>query len=818
MASISTDTLIKILNLELDKDCTDRAVGNGLEPFVERWQSAALEHITNPQEREPYVRASELVRGYGGLTPDERKPVVQELLRIASAIPKAIPRPVPTRSPTTEVPAGAASAGAARERAPEPPPARPPRERRPSTPAVAKDLTRPVTDIRGIGESKAKKLQRLNIQTVEDLLTYFPRRHVDYSTLKTIDQLFFGEEVTVIGTVTKTAVRETRRGFSIAEMYISDDTGEVKATWFNNTWLVKRYGEGHQVAISGKVGEYLGRIMFNAPEIEPLTREQLNTNRRVPIYPLTDGVSSRELRTWIDSALNTYTPYLEDYLPVPLRQRAHLMELPTALRNIHFPTNEDSLERARRRLSFDEFLVIQLGVLRQRARWQSQPGVPLHADEQRIRVFIDSLPFRLTSAQERAIREIQADLAKPVAMSRLLQGDVGAGKTVVAAVAAQVAVANGKQVAIMAPTEILAEQHYRTLGKVFAPTPTTVRLLIGSLTKREKDEVKRELEASKVDVLVGTHALIQEDVQFKDLGLVVIDEQHRFGVEQRASLRQKGWNPHMLVMTATPIPRTLSLTLYGDLDLSILDEMPPGRQPIMTKWREPLERERTYASVRAQVQQGRQAFIICPLVEESDKLEARAAIAEHERLQRDIFPDLRLGLLHGRMKGKEKDEVMRAFIKREFDILVSTSVVEVGIDVPNATVMVVEGANHFGLSQLHQFRGRVGRGEHASYCYLLADRDSAESMQRLKIIEDTLDGFRLAEEDLKMRGPGEFFGTRQSGLPDLKVARIGDARVLEDARREAQELFGRDPELKLNEHHALAQRVWHFWRGEGDLS
>jgi len=815
---IAIDTLIKILELELQKGCTDRAVGNGLEAFVERWQTETLNRSSAPEVREASVRGRQMVQGYGTLPPEARKAAVEQLLQIANGLSNSGTPPAPAPAPVHEPALAAPSAAPVRQSDVEVRTPRPARERRGNGQPVSVDLTRPVTDVYGIREITAKKLKRLEIETVEDLLTYFPRRYVDYSTLKTIDHLFYGEEVTVIGTVTTGAIRETRRGFSISELMISDDTGVVKATWFNNPWPVRRYTEGHQVALSGKVEQYLGKIVFNAPDIEPLTREQLNTNRWVPIYPLTEGISTYNLRRWIDSALKTYAPYLEDYLPASVRQQARLMELPAALRNIHFPANQDSLDRARRRLAFDEFLIIQLGVLRQRAQWQSQPTAPVTIDEPRLRAFIASLPFALTDAQQRALAEIKSDLARPVAMSRLLQGDVGSGKTVVAALAAYIAVNNSKQVAIMAPTEILAEQHFRTLSKLFAPTPTSVRLLIGSLSKREKDEIKRELEAGKVDVLVGTHALIQEDVQFKGLGLVVVDEQHRFGVEQRASLRQKGLNPHMLVMTATPIPRTLSLTLYGDLDLAVLDELPPGRQPITTKWQQPLGRERTYEHVRTHVRQGRQAFIICPLVEESEKLEAKSAVAEHERLQREIFPDLRVGLLHGRMKGKEKDGVMRSFLKREFDILVSTSVVEVGIDVPNATIMLVEGANRFGLSQLHQFRGRVGRGEHASYCYLLADQESEDSVQRLKIIEESQDGFRLAEEDLKMRGPGEFFGTRQSGLPDLKVAKITDAKVLEDARREAQGIFARDPDLRQPEHRALAQRVRNFWRAEGDLS
>ena len=485
---------------------------------------------------------------------------------------------------------------------------------------------------------------------------------------------------------------------------------------------------------------------------------------------------------------------------------------------MHFPDDLQTLARARRRLSFDEFYVLQIGVLQQRRQWQSEPGIPVQVDRSRLDAFLSGLPYELTGAQQRALGEIVRDLEDERPMSRLLQGDVGSGKTVVAAAAMLAVTAAGYQSALMAPTEILAEQHLKTLEGLLAEHGVRVALLTGSVPRAEKERIGQDLAAGEIDVLVGTHAVIQHGVEFKSLALAIVDEQHRFGVRQRGALRSKGYNPHMLVMSATPIPRSLALTLYGDLDLAVIDEMPPGRQPIQTKWFAPAERERAYRFVRSQIGKGHQAYVICPLVEESDKVEAKSAVEEHARLQKEIFPDLNLGLLHGRMKADEKDAVMRAFRDGQTHILVSTAVVEVGIDVPNASVMLVEGANRFGLAQLHQFRGRVGRGEHQSYCLLLADASTPDAEARLRAISQTDDGFELAEEDLKLRGPGEFFGTRQSGLPDIKLARLGDSGLLEMARNEARSLFEVDPELGQPEHRLLARRLHKFWQMEADLS
>ncbi|MBC7223778.1 MAG: ATP-dependent DNA helicase RecG, partial [Anaerolineae bacterium] len=481
------------------------------------------------------------------------------------------------------------------------------------------------------------------------------------------------------------------------------------------------------------------------------------------------------------------------------------------------PDNWEILEEARKRLAFDEFLIMQLRMLLLKRAWQVQPGQALPVRPEWIEGFAAALPFQLTGAQRRALEEICRDISQPRPMSRLLQGDVGSGKTVVAAGAMLFAVANGAQAAVMAPTEILAEQHYRNLSRLFVERemhkvvgldrPIRLGLLTGRLTDAEREERYRELREGLVDIVIGTHALIQEGVAFRNLGLAVIDEQHRFGVAQRASLRQKGYNPHVLVMSATPIPRSLALTLYGDLDISTIDEMPAGRREIKTYWLLPQERERAYNFIRKQVQEGRQAFIIYPLIEESESIQAPAAVDDYERLRSEIFPDLRLGLLHGKMSSAEKEEVMLAFQRGELDILVSTPVVEVGIDVPNATVMLIEGAERFGLAQLHQFRGRVGRGEHQSYCLLIGEPVSEEAQERLTAIARTQDGFVLAEKDLQLRGPGDFFGLRQSGMPDLRVARLGDLKTLELARQQAERILQQAPNLQQPEHAMLRERL-----------
>lgn len=704
-----------------------------------------------------------------------------------------------------------------------------PAEPRP-TPVGHANLQASVSRLPGVGPKHTERLARLGVHTVGELLYLLPRRYVDYTALKPIVKLRYGEQVTIVANLWDLkSQRLPGRNATIVTGVLSDSTATLKVTWFN-PYVIKQLRVGKTYVFSGKVDAYLGQLVMRNPDWEPLEREQVHTGRLVPVYPLTQGISERWMRDLQWQTVQQWGRRVVDYLPAAVRQRAGLMSLAEALEHIHFPASQQHLAEARRRLAFDELFQMQIGLLRQRRGWITLPAQPFPLSEEADQAFRAALPFAYTAAQERVVRDILADLARPQPMGRLLQGDVGSGKTVVAAHAMWAVVANGAQAAMMAPTEILAEQHYRSLTKLFQRVqglerPVRIALVTGSLRPAERVEVLRELAEGQIDIAVGTHALIQEGVEFRRLGLAIIDEQHRFGVRQRAALRQKsqGANgdapvPHLLVMSATPIPRTLALTLFGDLDVSVIDEMPPGRQPVKTRWMLPRERERAYAFIRRQVQAGRQAFIIYPLVEESESLDVGAAVPQYEQLCQEVFPDLRLGLLHGRLKSQEKEAVMHAMQRGDIDILVATAVVEVGVDIPNASVILIEDAERFGLAQLHQFRGRVGRGEHPSYCILISGATEGEAVERLRALEEIQDGFALAEKDLALRGPGDFLGVRQSGLPDLRVAQFGDLRILELARREAERLLAEDPDLSKPEHLPLSRRVNQFWHGEGDIS
>jgi len=677
----------------------------------------------------------------------------------------------------------------------------------------AESLTQPLNVVLKIRAQEWEKLERLGLRTIEDALYYLPRDHYDCRHPVPLNKLRLGMTTTIVGTLQTVNMRKTARNHTIVEAKIADGTAIVRVSWFNQQHVARtlRPHIGQRIAVSGHTELYNNYLQFVPRDYEfPDEDEAIHTGRLVPVYPLTEGLTQRWLRGTIRKALDAALHLVADPLPPDLRRDHALPPLQEALRAYHMPADEEEKGAATHRLAFDELLCVSIGMLRRKRDWQQgAPARPIPHDPDALERFEAELPFALTGAQRRVLRAILGDMARSVPMSRLLQGDVGSGKTVVAAAALLVAAQAGLQGAIMAPTEILAEQHARSMARVLAPFGVEVALLTGSVKGPERKRVYAGAADGSIPLLVGTHALIQEGVAFDRLALAVVDEQHRFGVEQRGALRQKGYNPHVLAMTATPIPRTLSLTLYGDLDVAVIDERPPGRQPIETSW---VPSDATaYRIVREQVTAGRQAFVVCPLVEESDKSEARAAVAEQKRLQRDVFPDLSVGLLHGKMKGSEKEAILKQFRDGKIQILVATSVVEVGIDVPNATVMVVQEANRFGLAQLHQFRGRVGRGAAQSYCILLAEGASAVGQQRLQALTATDDGFKLAEEDLRLRGPGEFWGTRQSGVPELTVAGVGDARVIEEARGAAERIVAADPDLTQPAHQLLAARVERFW-------
>ena len=803
----AVERLRRVLALERTKKCANAAVIGGLDAYLQRY----LQENPLPGGHR-FLEILRLLppRGYTALHPVQRRRVIEELLAALEGVSSAAPPPRDTRQATR----GTTSVSRVSSRASRP---------------VAR-LDDPITLFKGISKVNTARLALLGVRTVRDLLFLFPFRYHDFATTRSISQLVVGEEQTVVADVWSASATTIGRR-KASEAIVGDDTGTLRVLWWGQTYIARQLRNGLKVALSGRVTVYRGRRQMENPEWEPLGGEGIHTGRLVPVYPGTEGLPQRLVRRIAKEAMDALADQVPDPLPHHLRQRLGLPPMPQALRQIHFPDTWEGAEAARHRFAFQELLYIQLGVLKRRRLWLALGQAPsVTLSQHALDGFIASLPFQVTGAQQRAIQEVLADIARQEPMNRLLEGDVGSGKTVVATVALLAAVASGYQGVIMAPTELLAEQHYLTFASllsggreslwtgVFTPPyldrPLHLALLTGSLPLREKEAVQEAIACGETNIAVGTHALIQEGVTFPRLGLVVVDEQHRFGVLQRAALRQKADTPaHVLVMTATPIPRTLALTVYGDLDISVMDEMPPGRPTVKTHRLRPGQRQRAYDFLRQRVQAGRQAYIICPLVEESEAVAARAAVQEFQRLSQHIFPDLRLGLLHGRLSPGEKEAVMRAFRDGQLDILVSTSVVEVGIDVPNAIVMLVEGADRFGLSQLHQFRGRVRRSAHQAYCLLLSENPSQEAQERLRILETVDDGFQLAEEDLRLRGPGEFFGTRQSGLPDLRVAKLTDVALIEKARGEAARLLAEDPDLSRPEHRALAASVAQLWEG-----
>lgn len=857
LAEILT-TIRRPFQQESRNGCKNDVVINGLGIYVSNWVEKARELTLNSAEEKSLDVMANLFADYEELSPTERFDIIQnaaqqiekmlgetraasstannsglfesnpctsELLPSEHEAPSNIPAPlfemsdVDSPAESSEVLSETPTVEATIADAPIS-----------TDPSSLNFLLTSIKSTKGIGVRRAAKLEsELEIRTVGDLLEYYPRDYLNRSQFRTIYDVgrADGHETIQGRVVNRTQFTPRRRGAkTVGKFAVYDDTGVAMLVSFGRriTYLKHMLKIGARVVVSGKFARRNHEIQTTDFEVEVLDDEDadlIHTGRIVPKYPLTANLTQRMMRQWVKSLLDEHLERCPEILPLDLRRRYQLMDRRPAIGEIHFPTSEPSLKAARRRLVFDEFFLLEVGLELKKRRWETkEKGIGFQVEGDLTQRFLDSLPFQLTQAQQRVIEEIKADMGAAQPMNRLLQGDVGSGKTIVAVMALLCAIQSGYQGTIMVPTEILAEQHAYNLTEMLKRLNLNVVLLKSELPKKEREAVLAAITDGSAHVIIGTHALIQVGVEFHKLGLVIIDEQHRFGVMQRATLRDKGNTPDVLVMTATPIPRTLALTVYGDLNVSAIDEMPPGRREIATNWVKEKNRRELYAQIETEIRRGRQAYIVYPLVEESEKLEEiKAATEMAAHIQNVVYPHLRVGLLHGRMRSAEKQEVMSHLKNRQIDILVSTTVIEVGIDCPNATIMVIENAERFGLAQMHQLRGRVGRGKHKSSCYLIANPKSEDSVNRIKAMTQSNDGFALAEEDLRIRGPGEFFGTRQSGLPDFKVANIiRDAALLELAKSEAVSLTESDPTLMKPEHQALKAMLQILWKEQLDLA
>lgn len=889
------ETMVKILKLEREQGGKNSAVVGGLGAYLSNWQPQAREQARRAEQHILIDEIVDVLKTYESLEDEnervykinylldratnrapapkvyrERIPSWQDKLKSRRDAPSSNDRRRPQREHTDRRRTNAPRSGghkrsyaydsatydedftggpntARLDLPPMPALTNPPRLARPQytneeIEALQSDLDAPTTEVKGIGNKFAELLQQLEIETVRDLLFNLPREYRDYTALLSIKDLTADKKATVIATITRTRVVSTHGGGRDLVVNVSDGTGSISVRFFRQDYLAAKLQRGMQIVMSGKVTFFRDLKQMANPEWEELDSENLHTLGIVPVYRMTKGLRPRLFRRIIKSLVDEWSRKIPDPLPQAMLERTELADLGWALRQAHFPEGWDHRDHAHKRLAFDDLLTLQLGLQFNRREWQSMPGPRLHIGEDFLEQFAaDVFPYQLTDSQKMAIADIQGDAASAIPMNRLLQGDVGCGKTAVAIVALAMALQNGKQAAMMAPTSILAQQHYRAVSDAFSRMNTdkqpVVALLTSALSAAERESIYRGIADGSIDIVVGTHAVIQEGVGFQDLAIAVIDEQQRFGVDQRAALRGKGLNPHLLFMSATPFPRTLALTLYADLDITLINEKPAGRREILTKIMEPVARERLYGFITSQLEQGRQAFFIHPLVEESETLETADAIGAYERLSQ-VFFRFRVCLLHGRMSPAEKDALMSEFAEKRYDVMVTTSVAEVGVDIPNANVMVIEGANRFGLAQLHQFRGRVGRGETQSYCFLVPDdtedisidrirdqqagrigsEDLSVAEKRLAAIEESNDGFYLAEIDLQLRGIGDLLGRRQSGQSQLQLMGQQYSDLAELSQREALTLLEEDPTLALPEHYLLSQIIRESNTNPGDIS
>ncbi len=825
MPGVEAGRIQRVLEQELQRGCDNQIVIGGLDRMLIQ---AAEDGVVGASDALDRGVRNLPAGGYRSLDEDARRRWLAATIRALESERSSEARGSSSREIPRAAPAHSANVRRAHPLAGEPDEFR-------GVPAASADSIRlapdsPVAKLPGVGKAAAEKFEKIGVMTASDAVFLFPRRFNDFTDTRKISELQPGSTLqTVIANVFSVTEMRWNKRVRGTQAVLSDGTGTLKVTWWNMPYVARQLAERMPVVVSGKVRAWKGRLQMENPEYEPLDAELMHTGRLVPVYPATAGLGQRTIRRAVKAAVNALADKVADPVPAWLVQAERLAPVGNVIREYHYPESMAQAQRARQRLALGEFLAIQVAVLMRRAEWQQGNRAPVLSLGDRRQPFLDSLPFALTKAQGSVLAEIETDLLGPHPMLRLLQGDVGSGKTVVAFAAMLAAVNSGYQAALMAPTEILAEQHYRSLmnllggeevgalAGVFVPPaldrPVRALLLTGSLTASQKEQIRLDAAHGGADIVIGTHALLEDDVLMPRLGLAIVDEQHRFGVMQRAKLRQKGENPHLLVMTATPIPRTLALTVYGDLEVSSIDEMPPGRLPIRTRWYGPHERPQAYEFLRKRLDAGEQAYVICPLVEESEALDVRSAEEEFLHLQNGPLGEYRLGLLHGRMSGKQKDEVMGQFARNQVQALVSTSVIEVGIDVANATVIVIEGAERFGLSQLHQFRGRVGRSDQQSYCLLFSTEEDPgpEARERLEAMCETTDGFKLAEVDLSMRGEGETWGRLQSGSNTmLRVARLTDRELLLRAREMARQVLARDPYLQKPEQRGLAMAVKPF--------